>query len=101
MYQKFLDKLYIPKQNVPAVSQGELLFGVPFLGKFSLNLRKKSVSKSLPQCNIEVIFQSKNRLSSLFKFKDSIPLYLSSHLFTNSSAVIAILVTMMKLSCQS
>ena len=48
----------------------------------SLNLRKllyKAVSKSLPQCNIKVIFQSKNRLSSLFKFKDSIPVYLRSH----------------------
>ena len=40
----------------------------------------KSVSKSLTQCNIKVIFQSKNRLSSLIKFKDSIPLYLRSHL---------------------
>ena len=40
----------------------------------------KSVSKSLPQCSIKVIFQSKNRLSSLFKFKDFIPLYLRSHL---------------------
>ena len=48
-----------------------------------MNLRKrlyKSVSKSLPQCNIKVIFQSKNRLSSFFKFKDSIPLHLHSHL---------------------
>ena len=53
--KKFLDKLYVPKQIV-------------------------SVSKSLPQCNIKVIFQSKNRLSSLFKFKDFIPLYLRSHL---------------------
>ena len=47
-----------------------------------MNLRKrlyKSVSKSLPQCNVEVIFQSKNRLNNLFKFKDSIPLYLRSH----------------------
>ena len=40
----------------------------------------KSVSKSLTQCNIKVIFQSKNWLSSLIKFKDSIPLYLRSHL---------------------
>ena len=40
----------------------------------------KSVSKSLPQCNIKVNFQSKNRSNNLFKFKDSIPLYLRSHL---------------------
>ena len=83
MYQKVLDKLYVPKQIVSTVSKRELLVVIPFLGTFSLNLRKrlyKSVSKSLPQCNIKVIFQSKNRFSSLFKFRDSIPLYLRSHL---------------------
>ena len=81
--KKFLDKLYIHKQIVSTVPKRELLVVLPFLRKFSLNLRKrlyKSVSKSLPQCNIKVIFQSRNRLSSLFKFKDSIPLYLHSHL---------------------
>ena len=36
--------------------------------------------KTLPQCNIKVIFQSKNRLSNLFRFKDSIPKELLSHL---------------------
>ena len=47
-----------------------------------MNLRKrlcKLVSKSLPQCNLKVIFHSKNWLSSFFKFKDSIPLYLHYH----------------------
>ena len=80
--KKFLDKLYVHKQIVPIVPKKELLVVLPFLGTFSLNLRKrfyKAVSKSLPQCNIKVIFQSKNRLSNLFKFKDSIPLYLRSH----------------------
>ena len=79
----FLDKLYVPKQIVLTVPKRELLVVLPFLRTFSLNLRKrlyKSVSKSLPQCNIKVIFQSKNRLNNLFKFKDSIPLYLRSHL---------------------
>ena len=81
--KKFLDKLYVPKQIVPTVTKRELLVALPYLGTFSLNLRKclyKSVSKSLSQRNIKVIFQSKNRLSSFFKFKDSIPLYLRSHL---------------------
>ena len=81
--KKFLDKLYVPKQIVLTVPKRELLVVLPFLGTFSLNLRKrlhKSVSKSLPHCSIKVIFQSKNRLNNLFKFKDSIPLYLSSHL---------------------
>ena len=74
--------MYIPKHIVLTVPKKELLVVLPFLGMFSLNLRKhlyKAVSKSLPQCNVKVIFQSKNRLSSLFKFKDSIPLYLRCH----------------------
>ena len=79
--KKFLDTLHVAKQIVLTVPKKELLVVLPFLGTFSLNLRKrlyKAVSKSLPRCNIKVIFQSKNRLSSLFNFKDSIPLYLRS-----------------------
>ena len=59
------------------------MFFHAFLWTFSLNLRKrlyKLVSKSLPLGNLKVIFQSKNPLSSFFKFKGSIPLYLGSHL---------------------
>ena len=61
--KKFFDKLYVPKQIVPTVPKKELLVVLPYLGTFSLNLRKrlyKSVSKSLPQCKIKVIFQFKN-----------------------------------------
>ena len=61
--KKFFGKLYIPKQIVPTVPKKELLVVFPYLGKFSLNLRKrlyKSVSKSLPQCSIKVICQYKN-----------------------------------------
>ena len=81
--KNLLDKLFVPKQIVPAVPKRKLLVILPYLRKFSLNLRKhlcKSVNQSLPQCNIKLIFQSKNRLSSLFKFKDIISLYLRSHL---------------------
>ena len=73
----------VPKQIVPTVPKNELLVVLPYLRTFSLNFRKrlyKSVSESLPQCNIKVIFQFKNRLSSFFKFKDSIPLHIRSHL---------------------
>ena len=61
--KKFLDKLYVPKQIVPTVPKRELVVVLPYLGTFSLNLRKrlhKSVSKSLPQYNMKVIFQSEN-----------------------------------------
>ena len=56
---------------------------VPYFGTFYLNLRKrlyKLVSKSLPISNIKDIFQSKNWLSRFLEFKDSISLYLRSHL---------------------
>ena len=89
--KKFLDKLYVPKQIVLTVPKKELLLVLLLLGTFSLNLRKrlyKAASKLLPQCNIKVIFQFKNRLSSLFKFKDSISYILA----------IAALLTMAKLS---
>ena len=61
--KKFFDKLYVPKQIVPTVPKKELLVVLPYLGTFSLNLRKrlyKSFGKSLPQCSMKVIFQSKN-----------------------------------------
>ena len=60
-----------------------MLVVLPYLGTFSSNSRKrlyKSVSNSLPQCSIKVIFQSKNWLISFFKFKNSIPSHLRSHL---------------------
>ena len=34
----------------------------------------QTVSSTLPQCSIKVIFRSKNQLSNLFKFKNSIPI---------------------------
>ena len=37
------------------------------------------MTKSFTCSVLQVIFQSKNRLGSLFKFKNSIPLYLRSH----------------------
>ena len=40
----------------------------------------KSVSNSLPQCSIKVIFECKNRFINFFKSEDSIPLHLPSHL---------------------
>ena len=61
--KKLFDKLYVPKHIVPTVPKKELLVVLAYLGTFSLNLRKrlyKSVSKSLPQCKIKVIFQFKN-----------------------------------------
>ena len=79
--KKFLEILYVSKQIGPTGPKKKLLVVLSYLVTFSLNLRKrlyKSISKSLLQC--KVTFYSKNRLSSFFKFKDSVPLYLCSHL---------------------
>ena len=61
--KKFLDKLLVPKQILPTVPKKELLVVLPYLGTFCLDLRNrfyKSFSKSLPQCSVKVIFQSKS-----------------------------------------
>ena len=81
--KSFLDKLYVPTQLIATVPKKELLMVLPFVGKSSVSMRTrlyKSVSKLLPHSNIKVVSQSKNRLSNLFKFKDSVALYLRTHL---------------------
>ena len=73
----------MPKRTLIAVPQKDVLIVLPFLSQFSLNLRSRlynCFNKTLPQCNIKVIFQSKNRLSNIFRFKDSIPKELRSNI---------------------
>ena len=81
--KNFLNRIYVPKRILITVPKKYFLIALPFLGQFSLNLRSRSYicfNKTLSQCNIKVIFQSKNRLSILFRFKDSIPKELRSHI---------------------
>ena len=71
------------KRILITVPKKDVLIILPFLGQFSLNLRSRlynCFNKTLPQCNIKVIFQSKNLLSNLFQFKRSIPKELGSHI---------------------
>ena len=91
-----MDKLYVPKQIVPAVSKKEFLIVLLFFGKFSMHLRTSlynSNSKALPHCYIKVFFSptidwviclnSRTRLLFIFPLT----------LFTNFSVVIAISLT--------
>ena len=57
--------------------------------------------KTLPQCKIKVIFQSKKRLSNLFRFKDSIPKELCSYFVYIFCVVIAALLITVKLNTTS
>ena len=55
----------------------------------------------LPQCNIKVIFQSKNCLSKLFRLKKAFPKNFVSTLFTYFCVVIATLLITVKLNAPS
>ena len=73
----------MPKRILITVPKKDVLIVLRFLGQFSLNLRFRLYNcfiKTLPQCSIKVVFQSKNRLAHLFRFKDSIPKELCSHI---------------------
>ena len=81
--KKFFDKLYITKRIYQTVEKKQLLIILPFLGHLSFETRNRlnsGIRNQLPSCSLRIAFQSKTRLSSLFKFKESIPKYLRSHL---------------------
>ena len=53
----------------------ELSFVFSYLGKLSLDLRtrlRRTIERDLPYCKLKVIFKSKFRLNTLFRFKDSL-----------------------------
>ena len=55
------------------VPKRELTFVLPYLGKLSLDLRtrpRRTIERDLPYCKLKIIFRSKCRLNTLFRFKD-------------------------------
>ena len=81
--KKFFYKLYITKKIYQTVEKKQLLITLPFLGHLSFETRNRlnsCIRNQLHSCSLRIAFQSKIRLSSLFKFKESIPKYLRSHL---------------------
>ena len=52
------------------VAKRELICVLPYLGKASLDLR--TIERNLPFCKLKIIFRSKCRLNTLFRFKDSL-----------------------------
>ena len=54
------------------VPKRELIF-VPYLGKLSFDLitrLRRTIERDLPYCKLKMIFRSKCRLNTLFRFKD-------------------------------
>ena len=68
------------KGRFPENRGGKLLLIIlPFLGHLSFEIRNKLnsyIRNQLPSYSLRIAFQSKTRLSSLFKFKGTIPKYL-------------------------
>ena len=81
--KKFFDKLYVSKKVYQTAEKKSLLIVLPFLGRLSFETRNRlssCIKIQLPFCSLKIAYQSKNRFSNLFKFKESIPKYLRSHL---------------------
>ena len=69
------------KKNYQTVEKKQLLIILPFLGHLYFETRnrlKNCIRNQLPSCSLSIAFQSKTRLSIIFKFKESIPKYLCS-----------------------
>ena len=80
--KQFLQKLYVTKAIQDTVNKKQLLIVLPFLGAQSFLVRKRlqsCIRNTIPYCSLRIVFQSKTRLSSLFRFKDIIPKEISSH----------------------
>ena len=80
---KFLQKLYVTKDIQDTVNEKQLVMVLAFLGAQSSLIRKRLQSclrNCLPYCSLRIAFQSKTRLSSLFRFKYFISKEISSHL---------------------
>ena len=79
----FLDKIFTVKKVVMTVPKKEVRICLPFLGKQSFEIRNKLskiVATNYPQCKLNVIFNSNNRLRNFFSFKDKIPIRCRSHI---------------------
>ena len=97
--KEFLDKILTPKPVVSTVTKKELIITLPYLGKLSLQIRTRInciMKNKLPYCNVQFVFQTTKLVTFLYlktKFHRSYVLAL----FTNFSAVAAMLPIMAKL----
>ena len=73
--KKYLHNVFMKKEVVLKASKKELICVLPFIGNKSLQLRTRlvnSIENNLKICQLKVIFQSPCKLSSLFRYKDSL-----------------------------
>ena len=83
--RQFWNRIYVsPAVETLTVKKPVVVMCLPFMGKFSFDLRKRIleiVKRSYPQIDLRIVFRPVFRLSSLFRVKDRIPTSLRSCVF--------------------
>ena len=79
--KSFLDKRFAPRPPAPQEAKTALLFCMPYLGRYSLQIKTK-ICRIIKQCypgiQLNVIFRSPKRIQSFFPFKDRFPTLIRS-----------------------
>ena len=81
--KKFLDKLFVKKTSGEPSNKKEVNFHMVFLGKITLQVKKKLQStfrELCPGLKLKIVLSSPNRLRSGFTFKDTLPREMDSML---------------------
>ena len=79
--KEFLDKILTPKPVVSPVHKKDLVIPLPYLSKFSFQMRTRinRIMKNKPSyCNLRFVFHTKCKISDIFTFKDTISSFLGS-----------------------
>ena len=77
----YLDKVFIKRPNICIVPKKELVCVFPFLGRKSLEIKKRlqnAIERTLSYCKLKVIFKSPSKIVHHFHFKDVLPKKLCS-----------------------
>ena len=75
------DEILAPKSVVSTVPKKDIVIALPYLGKFSLQIRtriNRIMKNKLQYCNIRFVFQTQCKISNFFTFKNKTPSFLSS-----------------------
>ena len=81
--KKFLEKIFTKKVISQTVPKKEFQIILPYLGTLSSKTEKRIRSlfkKVIPWGNIKLIYKTQCRISQLFRFKDTLPTEIRSHL---------------------
>ena len=81
--KKYFCKLFILKRIVHTVHKKQVRLVLPFLGTLSFEIMsrlQKCFKNYIPYCSLRVVYQSRNRISNLFNFKNVVNTTVSSHI---------------------